>query len=56
MDDVDEKDGSREFMALQWGHGEFAVDDVKIDAATAPPIKLQWGHGEFAVDDMALLN
>src|SRR5258708_4458998 len=36
---------------LQWGHGEFAVDDVGTlyDALGIAP--LQWGHGEFAVDD-----
>src|SRR5690348_14946146 len=41
--------------ALQWGHGEFAVDDNSTAALPKQPSKyLQWGHGEFAVDDVDL--
>jgi hypothetical protein len=36
---------------LQWGHSEFAVDDVLPAARAAPRSRLQWGHSEFAVDD-----
>jgi len=36
---------------LQWGHGEFAVDDKSSAPRPVAPQSLQWGHGEFAVDD-----
>ena len=40
---------------LQWGHGEFAVDDHS-DGGTMASSRffLQWGHGEFAVDDKGM--
>ncbi len=38
---------------LQWGHGEFAVDDLdQYHIALRHRELLQWGHGEFAVDDL----
>jgi len=38
--------------ALQWGHGEFAVDDNSNNPlGNLWNALLQWGHGEFAVDD-----
>jgi len=36
---------------LQWGHGEFAVDDYVPVLVRFSLDTLQWGHGEFAVDD-----
>ena len=42
-------------MTLQWGHGEFAVDDPAAPRrCRRPRPDLQWGHGEFAVDDHVL--
>jgi len=39
---------------LQWGHGEFAVDDRSTMFVVPGGQWLQWGHGEFAVDDTSL--
>ncbi len=36
---------------LQWGHGEFAVENVIYGTHGAKALKLQWGHGEFAVEN-----
>ncbi len=40
---------------LQWGHGEFAVENN--DAGEAERLReeeLQWGHGEFAVENQTM--
>ncbi len=36
---------------LQWGHGEFAVENGRRAAPSTGAIWLQWGHGEFAVEN-----
>ncbi len=38
-------------MALQWGHGEFAVENVVSVLSRLSKLELQWGHGEFAVEN-----
>ena len=38
--------------ALQWGHGDEAVEDeVQVGPGNVLPKKLQWGHGDEAVED-----
>src|SRR5258706_560402 len=37
--------------ALQWGHGEFAVENGKPRTGGDKTFGLQWGHGEFAVEN-----
>ncbi len=36
---------------LQWGHGEFAVENATLEEMKLEEIELQWGHGEFAVEN-----
>ncbi len=37
---------------LQWGHGEFAVENVvSVMPSPVAMAALQWGHGEFAVEN-----
>ncbi len=38
--------------ALQWGHGEFAVENWIGSIQHGRPRRLQWGHGEFAVENL----
>ncbi len=38
---------------LQWGHGEFAVENERRTRKTVLAHLLQWGHGEFAVENAA---
>ncbi len=39
-------------MWLQWGHGEFAVENpAGTIQRREPDDPLQWGHGEFAVEN-----
>src|SRR5947209_7257343 len=42
---------SRAPASLQWGHGEFAVENIQSVVVTKPIFHLQWGHGEFAVEN-----
>jgi len=51
VDDLTTNKGLYALYELQWGHGEFAVDDGKEWPEGTPYKVLQWGHGEFAVDD-----
>ncbi len=38
---------------LQWGHGEFAVENVGARRSSRRAgERLQWGHGEFAVENV----
>ncbi len=44
-------------MKLQWGHGEFAVENLCMAVRSGwKAVRLQWGHGEFAVENIQLEN
>ena len=38
-------------LALQWGHGDEAVEEPCVHGPTAPSCPLQWGHGDEAVEE-----
>ncbi len=42
------------YRLLQWGHGEFAVENGDcVGGKRLRELLLQWGHGEFAVENFA---
>ena len=40
--------------ALQWGHGDEAVEEATWGIKRAPSVMLQWGHGDEAVEELLL--
>ncbi len=38
-------------FALQWGHGDEAVEELSMSTNTPPITWLQWGHGDEAVEE-----
>ena len=37
--------------ALQWGHGDEAVEESSVNIAIRTSSVLQWGHGDEAVEE-----
>src|SRR5271166_2060753 len=42
---------SSRIVALQWGHGDGAVEEKNCKDLTLKLQKLQWGHGDGAVEE-----